>query len=159
MNDCYYKKGADMKRGFTLIELMIVVAIIGFLAMISVPTFTRFLAKAKRAEAFMNLSSIYAAQKAHWAENGTYTDVLYGEKGLGWKPEGDHYYTYGFAGSEGRNYFSGKVGNSGNLSRGNAGKNSFIAVATADIMGSGYPDILTVDESNRITIVQDGLAK
>ena len=36
-----------IKRAFTLIELMIVIAIISFLAMVSVPTFTRFLAKAK----------------------------------------------------------------------------------------------------------------
>ncbi len=148
-----------MKRGFTLIELMIVVAIIGFLAMVSVPTFTRFLAKAKRAEAFMNLSSIYAAQKAYWAENGTYTDVLFGQKGLGWKPEGDHYYTYGFAGSEGRNYFTGKIGASGNLGQSSAGRNNFTVVATGDIVGNGYPDIITVDENNRITIVQDGLSK
>ena len=148
-----------MKRGFTLIELMIVVAIIAFLAMVSVPTFTRFLAKAKRAEAYMNLSSIYAAEKAHWAENGTYTDVLYGEKGLGWKPEGDHYYTYGFSGSEGRNYFTGKLGTgNGNLSQSNVSKNKFVAVATGDILGNGHPDIITVDEANRIIIVQDGLA-
>src|SRR3989344_4330102 len=100
-----------MKRsGFTLIELMLVVAIIAFLAMVSVPTFTRFLAKAKRAEAYMNLNSIYAAQKAHWAERGSYSDVLNGEGGVGWKPEGykggganeNFYYTYGFGGSEGR---------------------------------------------------------
>ena len=50
------------KRGFTLIELMIVVAIIAFLAIVSVPSFMKFLAKAKRAEAYMNLSSIYGAK-------------------------------------------------------------------------------------------------
>ena len=73
-----------MKRsGFTLIELMIVVAIIAFLAMVSVPTFTRFLAKAKRAEAYMNLSSIYAAEKSYWAEQGKYSDVLNGARRCG----------------------------------------------------------------------------
>ena len=50
-------------RGFTLIELMIVVAIIAFLSIIAVPNFFKFLAKAKRSEAYMNLSSIYTAQK------------------------------------------------------------------------------------------------
>ena len=156
------------RSGFTLIELMIVVAIIAFLAMVSVPTFMRFLAKAKRAEAYMNLSSLYAAQKAHWAEKGTFSDVLFGQNGVGWKPEGYHggganenfYYTYGFAnGSEGRNFFTGRLEtSSSNLSQSTAGKDSFIAVAAGDILGNGKPDILTVDENNKITIVQDALA-
>jgi|SRR5579872_7488210 len=156
-----------VKRAFTLIELMIVIAIIAFLAMVSVPTFTRFLAKAKRAEAYMNLHSICAAEKAYWAEHGKYTDVLFGSNGAGWKPEGykgggegeGFYYTYGFNGAEGRNYFTGKLKTPGsNLGRANASDAGFIAVAAGDIMGNGKPDILMVDENNRITIVQDALA-
>lgn len=164
----YYHRGYSMKRsGFTLIELMIVVAIIAFLAMVSVPTFTRFLAKAKRAEAYMNLSSLYAAQKAYWAENGSYTSNLSGDKSAGWKPEGysgggsgeNFYYTYGFGGSEGRNYFTGKLNTpSSHLGQSRADQNSFVVVATGDILGNGNPDIITVDENNRITIVQDALA-
>lgn len=156
------------KWGFTLIELMIVVAIIAFLAMVSIPSFMRFLAKAKRAEAYMNLSSIGAAQKAHWAEHGTYSNVLYGDKGIGWKPEGyrgggaqeNFYYTYGFAGgAEGRNFFTGRLGTSAaHLQRANAGKDSFNVVAAGDILGNGKPDILMIDETNRITVLQDALA-
>lgn len=165
-----WEKGEWMmiKRGFTLIELMIVVAIIAFLAVISVPSFMKFLAKAKRAEAYMNLSSIYAAQKAYWAEHGRYSDVLNGEGGIGWKPEGysgggkneKFHYTYGFGnGSEGRNYFTGKLGtNSGSLTMAKADTNSFIAVAAGDIDGDGEPDILMVDQNNNIVIVQDDLA-
>ncbi len=157
-----------MKRfGFTLIELMIVVAIIAFLAMISVPTFNRFLAKAKRAEAYMNLSSIYAAEKAYWAENGKYTTVLYGRGGAGWKPEGyrgggsqeNFYYTYGFGGSEGVNNFTGKLGTSSSyVSKGNASANGFKVVAAGDIMGNGKPDIITIDQDNTVTIEEDALA-
>lgn len=155
------------KRGFTLIELMIVVAIIAFLAMVSVPTFMRFLAKAKRAEAYMNLSSIYAAEKAHWAEHGTYSDVLFGQGGIGWKPEGykgggaseNFYYTYGFTGAEGRNFFTGKLKTANShLGKSSAGKDSFTVVAAGDILNNGKPDILSVDENNNITIVQDALA-
>lgn len=156
------------KRAFSLIELMIVVAIIAFLAMVSVPTFTRFLAKAKRAEAYMNLSSIYAAQKAYWAEHGTYSDVLYGEGGVGWKPEGyrgggageNFYYTYGFGnGSEGRNYFTGKLATANShLGQAHVSQQNFLAVAAGDILGNGHPDILTVDETNRITVVHDALS-
>ena len=148
-----------MKRnGFSLIELMVVVAIMAFLAMIAVPNFNRFLAKAKRAEAYMNLSSIYAAEKAYWAEHGTYSDVLNGENGIGWKPEGKTYYTYGFAGAEGKNNFVGKLGASGSQLQGSrADKTGFVAVAAGDIDGDGDADIITVDENNNIVIVHNDL--
>src|SRR5690242_10606060 len=107
-----------MKKGFMLIELMIAVAIIAFLAMIAVPNFTRFMAKAKRTEAYINLHAIYAAQKAYFAEHGTYAASLSGNNGLGWQPEGyagggskeRFNYTYGFSsGGEGSGYFTGKL--------------------------------------------------
>jgi prepilin-type N-terminal cleavage/methylation domain-containing protein len=146
-----------MKRsGFSLIELMVVVAIMAFLAMIAVPNFNRFLAKAKRAEAYMNLSSIYAAEKAYYAEHGTYSNILIGENSIGWKPEGKTYYSYGFAGSEGRNNFVGKLGAT-DLSGSRADTTGFVAVAAGDIDGDGDVDIITVDENNNITIVHDDL--
>jgi len=146
------------RKGFSLIELMVVVAIMAFLAMIAVPSFSRFLAKAKRAEAYMNLNAIYAAEKAHFAEHGTYSDVLSGEGGIGWKPEGITYYTYGFSGIEGKNHFVGKLGASGSQLQGShADKKGFIAVAAADIDGDGDVDIITVDENNNIVIAHDDL--
>ncbi|MEX0939809.1 MAG: prepilin-type N-terminal cleavage/methylation domain-containing protein [Candidatus Babeliales bacterium] len=160
-----------MKRyqsGFTLIELMIVVAIIAFLSMISIPSFMRFLAKAKRAEAYMNLGSLYVAQKAYWAEHGKYTNVLSGADGAGWKPEGysgggsgeRFYYTYGFNnGQEGQGYFTGKLNApASDLLQTNADQNSFIAAAAGDIDGDGQTDVLTVNEHNDIKILQDDLA-
>lgn len=155
------------KSGFSLIELMIVVAIIGLLAMLAVPSFTRFLAKTKRTEAYVNLSSIYASQKAYWAEHGKYSSALLGENSIGWKPEGyqgggageNFYYTYGFPGAEGKNYVTGKLsGSSAHLAAAKATDNSFIAVAAGDIDGDGKMDILTVDENNNIKVVQDDLA-
>jgi len=154
-------------RGFSLIELMVVIAIIAFLAMISVPSFMRFLAKAKRAEAYTNLHAIYTAQKAHHAEHGKYSDVLSGPNGIGWKPEGyrgggsneNFYYTYGFAGSEGVNHFTGKLNTpASNLGQARADERSFIVAAAGDIDADGDPDILTVDETNTIRIIKDDLA-
>jgi prepilin-type N-terminal cleavage/methylation domain-containing protein len=145
-------------KGFSLIELMVVIAIMAFLAMIAVPNFNRFLAKAKRAEAYMNLSAIYAAEKAYFAEHGKYSDILSGEGGIGWKPEGNFYYTYGFAGAEGRNNFTGKLKTANSfLQASRADNNGFVAVAAGDIDNDGSPDILTVDENNNIVIVQDDL--
>ncbi len=60
--------------GFTLIELMIVVAIIGILAAVAIPNFLRFQAKSKQAEAKINLSGIFVAQSAYFSVNDTYGD-------------------------------------------------------------------------------------
>jgi prepilin-type N-terminal cleavage/methylation domain-containing protein len=153
--------------GFSLIELMVVIAIIAFMTMISVPSFARFLSKAKRTEAYTNLHSIYAAQKAYWAEHGKYSTQLLGADGIGWQPEGykgggaqeKFYYTYGFSnGAEGINYFTGKLNTSNMyLTAGHADANSFTVVAAADLNGNGNPDILTIDQNNAIEVVQDGL--
>lgn len=62
-----------LSRGFTLIELMIVVAIIGILAAIAIPNFVKFQARAKQAEAKSNLGAYYTGAKAYFAENATYT--------------------------------------------------------------------------------------
>lgn len=155
-------------RGFTLIELMIVVAIIAFLSMISIPSFLRFLAKAKRAEAYMNLGSLYVAQKAYWAERGAYSMNLSGQDGIGWQPEGysggganeKFNYTYGFAGgAEGKNYFTGKLGTPASQLVGTkADQNSFVAGAAGDIDGDGEADLLTVNDAHDIKLVKDDLA-
>ncbi len=50
------------KKGFTLIELMIVVAIIGILAAIAIPNFLKFQAKSKQSEAKSNLGAIFTGQ-------------------------------------------------------------------------------------------------
>lgn len=77
----YLKK----KEGFSLIELMIVVAIIGVLVAVAVPNFQKFLGRAKQTEAKTNLGSIYAAQKAFRGEWNTYFNNF----GLvGFAPEG-----------------------------------------------------------------------
>ena len=60
------------KKGFTLIELMIVVAIIGILAAIAIPNFLRFQAKSKQSEAKTNLGAIYTGQSSYFGERNSY---------------------------------------------------------------------------------------
>ncbi len=59
-------------KGFTLIELMIVVAIIGILAAIAIPNFMRFQLKAKSSEGKVNIAAIRTAQESFLAEFGSY---------------------------------------------------------------------------------------
>jgi type IV pilus assembly protein PilA len=69
------KKMLKNKKGFTLIELMIVVAIIGILAAIAIPNFMTYQCKAKQAEAKSVLGSIRVLQEAYLAEFDTYADT------------------------------------------------------------------------------------
>ena len=61
------------QKGFTLIELMIVVAIIGILAAIAIPNFLAYQARAKQSEAKTNLGGIYTSQVGYFGEYNTYT--------------------------------------------------------------------------------------
>ena len=69
------------QRGFTIIELMVAVAIIGILAAIAVPSFRTYQWKAKRGEAFVNLGSLANSQKAYFAVSDAYLAVSPAEPG------------------------------------------------------------------------------
>jgi prepilin-type N-terminal cleavage/methylation domain-containing protein len=83
-------------RGFTLIELMIVVAIIGILAAIAIPNFMTYQAKARQSEAKVGLGGIFTTATSYFAENNTYS-VL--PSGLGYAPAGSPKYTFSYNGA------------------------------------------------------------
>jgi prepilin-type N-terminal cleavage/methylation domain-containing protein len=59
-------------RGITLVELIIVVAIIGILAMIAIPAYLGQQKRAARTEAFSNLESLRLLEEQFYAENACY---------------------------------------------------------------------------------------
>jgi type IV pilus assembly protein PilA len=72
-------------EGFTLIELMIVVGIIGILVAIAAPNFNKYQAKARQSEAKIGLAAIYSAEKSFFSEYSVY---LASCDAVGYAPEG-----------------------------------------------------------------------
>jgi type IV pilus assembly protein PilA len=69
-------KALRKQEGFTLIELMIVVAIIGILAAIAIPNFLQYQMKSRQSEAKTNLQAIKTSEVSFQGEQGCYIGVL-----------------------------------------------------------------------------------
>ena len=138
------------QKGFTLIELMIVIAIIGILAAVAIPNYLNYTRKAKTAEAKTNLAAIRTCEEAYRAENERYmacgaspasipqrtkvawTDPSGNFTAIGFRPSGKVYYSYSVNGT----------GTSGT---------TFTAHAEGDLDGVGGHGHFTIDQNGTLT--------
>lgn len=63
-----------MQRGFTLIEVMITVAIVGILTAVALPAYNDYVTRGRLSEAFTVLGAAQPAAEQYWANNRKYTD-------------------------------------------------------------------------------------
>lgn len=104
---------SNRKGGFTMIEMMVAVAIIGVLASVAIPAFQNYQNRSRRAEAFANLGAIAKLEKSYFSEYSAYVAVTPQPAGapsstklpwdaaaeaafgtLGFRPDGAVFYTY-----------------------------------------------------------------
>lgn len=87
-------KAQDQILGFSLVELMVTVGIIGVLASVAVPQYSKFTAKSKQSEAKVQLGAIFTVEKAFYIEAQNYSSCL---SGIGYGVEGnERRYSVGF---------------------------------------------------------------
>jgi type IV pilus assembly protein PilA len=137
------------RAGFTLIELMIVVAILGILAAVAIPNYLRFQLRARSSEGKTNLAALRTAEEAHFAEHDAYLAAAVTPvvppgttkqswpavtpgcpscfDSLAWAPEGDVLFQYEVVAAQ--------------AGGGGGGANVFTAAAAANTDGDGTSQI------------------
>lgn len=174
----FSKKTLTHQFGFTLVESMVVVAIIGILSSIAIPSIKRYQAKSKTTEAKLQLALTYSSETVFNSEYNVYASCL---GSMGYDPsvealqryygigidatfgEAESYSNGGESCSMGASRFaSGKISNGissvtvGSIVGGGGTTGSFTVVAIGNIMPDGGTDVWTINDSKVIKNIRVG---
>jgi len=127
------------RKGFTLIELMIVVVIIGILAALAIPRFMQATTKSKQSEAKGILKQIYTMQRTERQSNGEYLVCA--------SDDADDFRALGVELPDNKNYAYEVT--SGDVTA------EFLAEATWDIDGDGNEDKWQITEAGELWCAYD----
>jgi type IV pilus assembly protein PilA len=150
-------KSFRKQEGFTLIELMIVVAIIGILAAIAIPNFITYQSKSKQSEAKVSLGAIFTSTVAFAAEQPVTTFVAPNIQSIGWAPSGTPRYSFWYAVTAAPTYFTGStLGTVAGCNQGVmpgqtvATATGFTASAIGNIDTDATCDVWTINDSRQL---------
>ncbi len=141
-----FSKLHKSQKGFTLIELMIVVVIIGILAALAIPRFMRATTKSKQSEAKQILKQIYVMERAYRQEKDQYfvpagaaiAGGSFPDIGIEIMPTARYTYT---------------------ITSTDAGATNFTAVATSGILDDdAISDIWTISQTGQLLVTSDDAA-
>lgn len=142
------------QQGFTLIELMIVVGIIGILVAIAAPNFSRYQSKARQSESKIALAAVYGAEKSFYSEYAAYVSSM---DAIGYAPEGNkRFYAVGFT----ANHSTAPTGYGGTLNNGNytIANNPFSCTNTTYGLGAALTGDAQTFIANAVGCIRDGQA-
>lgn len=145
------------QKGFSLVELMIVVAIIGVLAALAVPKFSKFQAKARQAEVKTNLNHIFTLETAYYGDNDTYAAIpAYGPGGTCAPTAATNPTGFSVGNCAGLRYqYSTTAATAAAFT---AQGTSLTGAANKVFTGCATADIWTVNESNTMANTSNGMA-
>lgn len=99
------------QAGFTLIEIMIAVVIIGILTAVALPSYNGYLMRARLTEAYTGLAGAQPALEQHWANTRSYAD--FDDAALKLMPKNSEHFTFTLSGASASAYLLSATGKGG----------------------------------------------